>query len=179
MNRFAIMASLAALVAAAPLAAEVLTIPGEHVGYGIPSGFVIQNAGMDFNDEYTYIWVDAEGNCRWDTRTECWTGNNGQVHCRTIREWKCDRAATYYRMPPSFTVDEDAKRADFTAEGATPLAYGKVKSFLWSKWIGLLEGAELLVNYDGAAVKLDTEVLATSLKKAQFEELYSTTPDAD
>ena len=172
MNRIVALAALLAAAAMAPATAEVITIEGELAGYPTPPSFVIRAAGVDFDDESTYIWVDSEGNCRWEHRQVCYPTQNGQVVCRTEREWKCDTDTAFYRLPESCTVDTDAKRAYYTSEDGQTTAYGKVKSFLWSKWIALFDGADLDVGYDGASLVVDTEALQGGLQKDQFQELY-------
>lgn len=160
-------------------AAAPIDLAAEDIGYGIPPGFVILGHGLDFTDDYVYIWAQAEGNCRWESHQECFTSANGQVVCRTIRERVCDHAATNYRLPESVTVDEDAAKAYYTAPDGTRLAFGKIKGFLWSKWIVPFEGAQALVNYQGAKLRLDPEVLGQSLDRDQFLELYGMDPAAD
>jgi hypothetical protein len=178
MKQLAILLMLLVGFTASTIAATI-DIGAEDVGYGIPDGFVIQGHGIDFNDSYVYIWVQAEGDCRWESRQECSSDSNGQVHCRTYQERVCSQANTTYRLPASVVVDKDAKRAYFTKEDGTRLAFGKIKTFLWNQWISLFDGAEALVNYQGAKLRLDTDLLGDSLHRLQFLELYGANPEAD
>jgi hypothetical protein len=184
-GRMDLMKQLLSLACAAALAltltstatAETVTIPGVRVGFPTPPGWQLVDAGVSFNDDYVYIWVDAEGNCRWEHRQECWTGSDGRVHCRTEREYKCDRDSTYYKLPPSVSVNEEAKRANFAADDGSSVPFGKIKRFLWSKWISLFDGASLDVTYEGASLLLDPEALGTSDRQARFMDLYQVEAD--
>lgn len=172
-RRYLLLAALAFAAAVTPATAEVVEIPGVVAGFPIPPHFVLKAAGVNFDRKSAYIWVDAEGNCRWDYKQVCWTDKNGQTHCRTEREWVCQEASSYYRLPTDkVTVDKGAKRAFYHAPGAAPLAFGKVKSFLWTKWIQLFDGAGLDVGYDAASLRLDTDALQGGVEKDQFRELY-------
>lgn len=173
MNRLvALVAILLAIATSAPATAEVITIPGELAGYPTPPSFVIRAAGVNFDDQSSYIWVDSEGNCRWHYRQVCHPTGNGQVVCREEREWKCDTDTAFYRLPASCTVDTGAKRAYYTDDNGQTTAYGKVKSFLWSKWIALFDGADLDVTYQGASLVIDTDAIGGGLQKDQFRDLY-------
>jgi len=154
--------------------AETLVVPGELDGFANPPFWRLVAAGVDFDDEGVYIWVDAEGNCRTEWRQECHTNSQGQVVCRRVPEYKCDRDTAYYSLPETCTVDTDAKRAYYAAESGT-LAFGKGKRFLWNTWISLFEGADLQVTHDSANLVLDTDQLTTDAVKENFRDLHEAT----
>lgn len=170
-------AFLLALFFSPSLSAEVLTIPGEHVGHGIPPGFQIKAKGLSYNKKFVYAWIESEGNCRWHHREICQTRPDGSVVCRTEREWKCQTASDFYKFPSNVRVDEDQKRAFVDLESGKTLAFAKVKRFLWNKWLNTFDGAKLRVTYESARLTLDTEKLADSLRQVQFQDLYQTEVD--
>lgn len=172
MKKFVARAALALMVLAQGAIAGDVVVPGVLDGFPTPPSWRLTAAGVSFDSESAYVWVDAEGNCRMEHRQECYPGHNGQIICRTISEWKCDRDTAFYRLPDSVSVDTDAKRCYYTAADGSALTIGKVKSFLWSKWIKLFDGADLSVTHDSAALTLDPDALADSLRADQFEQLY-------
>ncbi len=171
-RKLASMALLSLGLLVGGLRAETVVVPGEREGFPTPPAFRLIATGVSYNDDFAYVWVEAEGNCRWEWKQECHVGANGQVICRPVSEWKCDRDMAYYRLPATVKVDAAKKRAYFVAEGANPLAFGKTKSFLWSKWIELFQGAKLSVTHQTADLVLDTEKLGTGAREANFLDLY-------
>ena len=157
---------------AAGLRAEVYTVPGTLAGYPIPPGFHLIADGVTHDKGNVYIWVDAEGNCHYEYKQECYAGPNGQVICHQVPVWKCDRATAWYKLPPFVTVNEEAKRAYAEVAPGAKLTIGETKQFLWSKWIKLFDGAGTQVSYQGAALVLDSAKLQSSLRQANFIELY-------
>lgn len=175
MRKIASMLLVALALVASAATAENLVVPAERQGFPSPPSWQLKAAGVDFDSDGVFIWVDSEGNCRYEYRQECYTRPDGSVVCRQVPEWKCDRDTAYYALPATCTVNEDAKRAYYTPEGGEAITFGKVKSFLWSKWIGLFEGASLDVTHDSAALVLDPEQLATDGVQENFRELHQAT----
>lgn len=155
--------------------AEVYTVPGTPAGYPLPPGFQIRADGVTHDKGNVYIWVDGEGNCRYEYKQECYPGQNGQMICHMVPVWTCDRATAWYKLPGFVTVDEGAKRAYAEVGPGAKLTIGETKQFLWNKWIKLFDGADTQVSYQGAALVLDSAKLQGSLRRANFVEIY---PDA-
>ncbi len=168
-----IAAGLAATLGGAQ-ATEPVTVEGTLVGYPIPTYWRIFGADMVGRDGKLYLRVMAEGNCRTEWREECHSAGDGRVICRQIPERVCDETYALHLLPEGFRIDD--KRVLF-ASGGAEYRIGKVKSFLFWKWISLRDGVNIQATYDRAALVLDLDALGNSTDESvrvdNFARIYN------
>ena len=152
----------------APLSfAGDIVIEGERMHYLNPNWDVV---GKDLivKKGTPYLRVDTRGNCHYEYEQDCWTDQNGHVHCTTKPKWVCDYRAALFSLPNTLTTQGKEVRY---VNGEKNIKVGVMKNFLWWKWV-------TLENYIGISTDIETAQLiirdaSVVLKEKQFHQLHS------
>ena len=115
-----------------------------------------------------YIRVDTRGNCHYEYEQHCKTLPDGTVDCETIPKWVCDNRSGLFTLPD--TIKTVGKEVRYIS-GDKDLKLGKMKSFLFWKWVKLeknigifsdIKTAKLIIRH---AVSVQQEINFKELNK--------------
>lgn len=141
-----------ALVLATAASAQPIEVPGERVSPPLPAHWAIKGYQGSWEDGRFKLAVTAEGDCRYEYRQECQiVGNPPRQVCHWVPVWTCNQAVANYRMPDQFTMQD--KQVHFHGAGA-PRHVGKIKQFLFWKWIELDDDVRVAATHDTARLRI-------------------------
>jgi|GEM_PF-788232 len=143
-----------------------IVVEGTSTGYLNPSWDLV---GKDLivKSNKPYLRIDTRGNCRYEWKQECQTDANGNTHCQQVPEWVCDYRASLFSLPSQVKVV--GKEVRYQSEDKD-LRLGKMKNFLWWKWVKLDEYVDIYSNIETAKLIIRGE--ETLQKMDQFEKLH-------
>jgi len=114
-----------------------------------------------------YLRVNTRGNCHYEYEQECHPKPDGGMDCKTVPKWVCDYRAGLFTLPA--TVKTEGSYVRFQ-DGEKDVKIGKMKSFLWWKWVSLEDNIGIWTDISSA--KLIIRDAATVLQEVQFQELH-------
>ena len=100
----------------------------------LDSSWTLTGKTMIVKDRIPYIRVDTQGNCRWEWRQVCTSLPSGGVNCKLEPEWTCDYRSGLFTLPAEVKVVDNEVRY---VKDATSIKLGKMKNFLFWKWVSL------------------------------------------
>jgi hypothetical protein len=171
-------AALLAVLAAGAFAGSI-EVGGQLLGAPIPPHYRLTGAEMYFKDGKAYIEVRGEGDCHYEFHQECsWTGGNPpQYVCHQVPVWTCVQDLATHALPAGAVTLQD--KDVFYNAGGHALKIGVVKSFLFWKWIALLDNARIHATQSTAKLVVNPGSRAPEVDRTTTFARLHTEPTVD